>query len=296
MALTTKQPQLSQQPTLRRLWKAPTSAARWYWLIGSILLYIGITVWYIYTLKTQKYPGPINDPLRLFGIIAYIIVLMTAIYSLRRRFIHDLPGRVQDWLWMHIWFGIASILIVFMHENYAYITHDYCPGLGCLTTEYFAASALFALIFLVVSGITGRLLDIWQTRVIAREASSNGVGIVRTLEERLLELEYSIERYCAGKSDPFKNYCKQAMHDGMSRIKYAPNIAGHEEKDLQHIQETLVLHSQLGHSLRHQRRARLIISTWRTVHIILASLSLLVISYHAIMELLANVFHIITPA
>ena len=294
MALTTK-PTQSPQP-LRRIWKAPTSVARWYWLASSIVLYIGITAWYFYALKTQQYPGPINDPLRLFGIIAYIMVLSTAIYSLRRRFIHNLPGRVQDWLWMHIWFGIASVLIVFMHENYAYITHEYCLRLSCFTTEYFATSALFALIFLVVSGIVGRLLDSWQTRVIAREASSNGVGIARTLEERLLELEYSIERYCAGKSDAFKDYCKQALRGVSGTTKYIPDIAGHEQKDLERVLETLTIHKQLGQSLQRQHRARFIISTWRSIHIVLASLSLLVISYHAIMELLANVFHIITPA
>ncbi len=296
MALTTKPSQPLQSQTLRRIWKAPTSVARWYWLAGSIVLYIGITVWYFYTLKTQQYPGPINDPLRLFGIIAYVMVLSTAIYSLRRRFMHNLPGRVQDWLWMHTWFGIASVLIVFMHENYAYITHQYCMNLSCFTMEYGATSALYALIFLVVSGITGRLLDNWQTRVIAREASSNGVGIVRTLEERLLELEYSIERYCAGKSDGFKNYCKQALHGTATKALYTPEIAGHEEKDLQRVRETLLLHSQMAQSLQRQRHARFIISLWRSVHIVLASLSLLIISYHAIMELLANVFHLITPA
>ncbi len=102
---------------MRRLWRAPSSRSRGFWLTSSVLLYVAITGWYIYTLKTQQYPGPINDPLRLFGIIAYVLVLGTAAYSLRRRFVRGLPGRVQDWLWMHTWLGIASVLIVFMHEN-----------------------------------------------------------------------------------------------------------------------------------------------------------------------------------
>ncbi len=299
MALTTKSSQSAQnndRHTLRRLWKAPTSAARWYWLIGSVTLYIGVTVWYYYTLKTQQYPGPINDPLRLFGIIAYILVLITAIYSLRRRFIRSLPGRVQDWLWMHTWFGIASVLIVFMHENYARITHEYCPNLACVTDEYLATPALYALILLVVSGVSGRLLDSWQTRVIAREASRNGVGIARKLEERLLELEYSIERYAAGKSEAFKNYCTQALQHLAHPAKSIPEVAASERNDFQHVQETLEKHTRLARSLHRQRRARLIISIWRAIHIAIASISLLIISYHAIMELLTNVFHLIKPA
>lgn len=295
MALTTKSAQQNNdRHTLRRLWKAPTSAARWYWLIGSVVLYSGVTAWYFYALKTQQYPGPINDPLRLFGIIAYILVLSTAIYSLRRRFIRALPGRVQDWLWMHTWFGIASVLIVFMHENYVGITHEYCLNLSCVTTEYLARPALYALVLLVVSGISGRLLDSWQTRVIAREASRNGVGIARKLEERLLELEYSIERYSAGKSDAFKNYCTQALQARPAR--YVPEVAASEQNDLQRVQETLEKHGRLARSLHRQCRARRIISTWRSIHIAISTISLLIISYHAIMELLTNVFHFIKPA
>ncbi|GAC1358399.1 MAG: hypothetical protein NVS2B12_16540 [Ktedonobacteraceae bacterium] len=298
MALTTRDPETAQpqRHTLRRLWKAPISAARWYWLAASIALYIGISAWYFYTLKTQQYPGPINDPLRLFGILAYVLVLGTAIYSLRRRFIRSLPGRVQDWLWMHTWFGIASVLIVFMHENYARITHEYCLQPGCLRDEYLATGALYALILLVVSGIAGRLLDNWQTRIIAREASGNGVGISRTVEARLLELEYSIERYCAGKSDDFKSYCARAMRGRTRRANGAPEVMAHEQSDLQRVQETLTLRARLTQSLHRQRRAQNIIVVWRGVHIVIAILALLIISYHAIMELLANVLHIIIPA
>ena len=299
MASTTKSSQPGQSTDrhpLRRLWKAPTSAARWYWLIGSIVLYIGITAWYFYALKTQQYPGPINDPLRLFGIIAYVLILSTAVYSLRRRFIRSLPGRVQDWLWMHTWFGIASVLIVFMHENYARITHEYCPNLACVTDEYFATPALYALILLVVSGVSGRLLDSWQTRAIAREASRNGVGIERKLEERLLELEYSVERYCAGKSDAFKTYCQQVLQAPSRTVRDLPQVAGYEQNDFQRVQAELKIHAQLAQSLQRQRRARAIISSWRTIHIAIASISLLVISYHAVMELLSNVFHLIQAA
>ncbi len=299
MASTTKSSQPAQSTnrhTLRRLWKSPTSVARWYWLIGSIVLYIGITAWYFYALKTQQYPGPINDPLRLFGIIAYVLVLSTAVYSLRRRFIRSLPGRVQDWLWMHTWFGIASVLIVFMHENYARITHEYCPNLACVTDEYFATPALYALVLLVISGVSGRLLDVWQTRAIARDASRNGVGIARKLEERLLELEYSIERYSAGKSEAFKIYCQQALHEASRSVKYVPEVAVYEQNDLQRVQEAFKTHAQLAQSLQRQRRARNIINSWRTVHIAIAIISLLFISYHAVMELLSNVFHLIPAA
>lgn len=301
MSIATKQPSLAQKRTLRRLWKTPSSTTRWLWLVCALALYLGVFLSYFYALKTQQDPEPINDPLRIFGIIAFIMIVSTAAYSLRRRFMRGLPGKVQGWLWMHTWIGIATILIVFMHDNYGRITHDYCTNFACLTDTYWATSALFALIFLVVSGIIGRLLDMWQAHRIASEAGTNGVGIMRALEERILELEYTVERLCAGKSEPLKQYCLSAIEDGAS---YQP--AGHtaifsaimptERRDFQLAVETLTTRLALVKSLKRQQHAQLIMRAWRTCHIALASLALLVIAYHSIMELLANVLHVITPA
>src|SRR5215470_2605225 len=191
---------VSKQTRPGRLWKVPTSRARWYWLCASAILFLGIVAAYLYAHKTQQFPGPLTDPLRLFGILAFVLVLSTAAYSLRRRFVKSLPGKVQDWLWMHTWVGIITILIAMLHEDFGYIAHDYCQNASCLTNTYFAGSALFALILLVISGITGRLLDIRSTRLIARDANANGVGIVQALTTRIKELEYTIERLSAGKS------------------------------------------------------------------------------------------------
>ena len=298
MSVATNQPQASQKRLLRRIWRAPASKARWFWLACVLVLYIGIFFWYFYALKTQQDPQPINDPLRIFGIIAFVMVLSTAAYSLRRRFIRALPGKVQGWLWMHTWVGIATILVAFMHDNYTRITHDYCTNFGCLTDTYWATGALFALILLVVSGITGRLIDMWQTHTIAREAATNGVGIMSALEERILELEYTVERLCAGKSEPFKQYCLQAIELGASykSSTQTPTLVPNERRDFQQAIETLAARLALIKSLKRQQRAHATIRTWRTIHTVLACLALLVIAYHGIMELLANVLHVITPA
>ncbi len=247
---------------------------------------------YLYALRTQPFPGPFNDPLRFFGIVAFVLVLLTASYSLRRRFARGLPGKVQDWLWMHTWVGIIAILIALLHENFTHITHDYCQNFTCFTNAYAGTSALLALIFLVVSGVIGRLLDVWQARVIAQDASANGVGIVRALEERILELEYVVERLCAGKSQPFQQYCMQAIEQGENLPPTAPSLMPNEQADFKRAYETLITRTEVVQSLRRQQQARTLISTWRYVHIVLASLALLVILFHAVMELSINVFHL----
>jgi hypothetical protein len=293
MTLDVKQaPQELQPRPLRRIWHAPASKAKWFWLAAGLLFYIALYAWFYMALKAQGEAAPINDPFRLFGIIAYILVLSTAAYSLRRRFVRGLPGKVQSWLWMHTWVGVLTILIVFLHENYLFVLNGFVHQISDLTDTYWAGAALFALLFLVLSGVTGRLLDLWQTRLIAHEASTNGVGIVRALEERTLELEYTIERLCAGKSEPFKAYCLQALSSNAGQT-VAPPIVPDERLDFQRAYETLSRRAILIESLARQRRARRIISTWRTVHITLACIALIIISYHAVMELLTNVFHIL---
>jgi hypothetical protein len=294
MSLVVKRP--SVQPAgerpLKRIWRTPASRTKWFWLIGSILFYAAIYIWFYLASKAQGDAAPGNDPFRLFGIFAYILVLSTAAYSLRRRFVRGLPGKVQSWLWMHTWLGVITITIALLHENYAFVTNNFVTKFSDLTDTYWAGLALFSLIFLVVSGVTGRLLDLWQTHVIAREANTNGVGIVRAVEERILELEYTVERLCAGKSELFKKYCMQALGSGNLQQKF-PAIPVPERPDFQHAHDTLVMRADLLHSCRRQQRARLIMRIWRTAHITLACIALLVISYHGVMELLTNVFHVI---
>jgi len=275
----------------RRIWKAPISKAWWIWLALSILLYGSILAVYLIAIKTQPFAGPFSDPLRSFGILALVLVLVAASYSLRRRFVRGLPGMARAWLWMHIWIGITAVLVALLHENFDHILRDYCQNASCFTQAYGGTSALFALILLVASGITGRLLDVWQAHGIARDASTNGVGIVQAIEQRILELEYTVERLSAGKSEAFKNYCMQALEHASN--PGIPNLAPNEQADFQRAQETVTIYARLVQSLQRQNRARLIIRTWRYVHIVLACLALLIILYHGILESLTNVLHVI---
>ncbi len=291
MALASKQ----SLPAQRRVWKAPTTKAWWIWLAVSLLLYGSVYAVYLIAIKTQPFPGPLNDPLRSFGILAFLLVLATATYSLRRRFARGLPGMARDWLWMHTWIGITAVLIALLHENYTHILHDYCQNVNCLTQSYWGTSALLALIFLVLSGILGRLLDFWQARVIARDASINGVGIARALEEQILELEYTVERLSAGKSEQFKAFCLHAFEAPGSLPSEMPMLEPGEQADFQRAYEILTTRESLAQSLQKQRRARMIIRSWRSVHIVLACLALMIILFHGVMELLINVLHIIKP-
>ncbi len=271
----------SKPQRTRRVWKTPLTPMAWFWLILSIALYVGVYLWYLAGLKAVPYPVPLNDPFRLFGIIAFGLVLIVAAYSLRRRFVRVLPGSVQSWLWLHTWLGICSILIALLHENYLYILglNAYSFRLSMFIEGAAGTSALYSLILLVVSGIIGRLLDTLLARVIATEASSNGVGIIQSVEARIHELDLLLERLCAGKSIAFKHYFLQANNGA------TPQIMQGEQSDFQQAFEVFAKKAILQRSLNRQMLARRIIQWWRYVHITLACGALAVISFHSILEL-----------
>lgn len=289
-ATTTPSPASSQQ-SRRRIWKAPAARTRWFWLALAIVLYGGILLWYFYARSTQPFIGPFTDPLRFFGIVAFLLVLVTAAYSLRRRFIRGLPGMAREWLQMHIWLGIAAILIALLHTNFAPFLNSYCSSFHCLSDYQLGVSALFALIFLVVSGIVGRLLDIWEARTIAAEASSNGVGIVQALGERILDLEYTVERLSAGKSEAFKHYCLAAL-DTSTFSTSLPALSPQEEPDFRRARATLTERAKLVQSQQRQQQAKRIMRIWRYMHMVLAVLAVLIILYHSMAELFTNVWHV----
>jgi hypothetical protein len=284
---------VAQNRPMPRVWKTPTSRACWLWLSFSLLLYLVIFALYLAAIKTQAFPGPFNQPLLSFGIVAFVLVLATGTYSLRRRFARGLPGKAQDWLWMHTWIGIVALLIALLHENFTHILNNYCQNLSCFGNAYWGTGALLALAALVFTGIIGRLLDRWQAHTIARDANTNGVGIARAIEERILELEYEIERLAAGKTEPFKAYCLQALDAGADTSIRVPLLDAREMPDFQRASQTLQTRQQFVLSLQRQQRARFIIRTWRSIHISVSCLALVIITFHAVMELLTNVFHIL---
>jgi hypothetical protein len=272
------------QQISRRIWKKPKARTNWLWLIVSLLLYAGISFWYFTALKVQPDAGPDQDPFRIFGIIAFTLVILVVSYTLRRRFVRILPGRVEGWLWLHTWLGIVSILVALQHEVYENLS-DLQLSLSTFIASDFGVSALYGLILLVISGVIGRLLDIWQARIISVEANRNGFGIAQSVKERIHELDLLIERLSAGKPTAFKQLCAQALHARHTLPSEAAPLAPQEITDFQHLRDVISSRTQLMRSLQRQRRAHFTIRGWRYVHITVACFSLFFICTHSLLEL-----------
>src|SRR5947209_3644056 len=237
MAFAGKSP--AQPRTTRRIWRTPGSKLNWLFLILSLSILGWVYLLFRSAVATQLFPGPYNAPFRQFGIVSFALVLVVAAYTLRRRFARSLPGKVQNWLWLHVWFGVISVVIACMHENFQNITHDLEWTKTRFTEYYFGTSALFALILLVATGVVGRLLDIWQARVIAAEADTNGVGINRSVQERMFELFLKVERLSAGKSASFQHFSQDALALSAELPTSLPVLQPNELADFELVYEAL---------------------------------------------------------
>ena len=295
MSISTRSPNVaapSSRPP-RRLWRVPRSKVWWLSLLAAMLLYGLILLYFVKTGGISDKPG--TGSLPRFGIIALFLLSVPLTYTLRRRFFRALPGKAQDWLWIHNWTGIVVLLTILLHTNFYEVLRGYCYSSACLSSYYGGPIALDGLFLLVTSGIIGRLLDWRLARAIAKEASSNGVGIVEALQERLRVLELTVERLFAGKSEPFKQYCRQALaQNGNVTLPYPP-LLPREQADFQRANETLLEHARLLQSLRRQQRARWLMRRWRVVHRTLACVALCAIGLHLgwlALHMLGGRFHL----
>jgi len=282
------------------------------------VLYGVVFAWYYGATRppnTQIGPAdPEGKTLLYIGVIAFLMILGAAAFSLRSRFMRSLPGKAQSWLWMHTWLGVAALLVVFLHENFDHFLRAFpFPLALCWSDSYLGVASFYALMLLVATGITGRLLDKWQAHTIARDAGTNGVGIARALKERILEIEYVIERLSAGKSEPFQQYCMLAIESGsdvdaspvdmfVQAMRFnepplppAPALPSQEHADFLRAHQALLDHLRLTQSLRKQQRARLVMRVWRYVHNAIAAFALAIILYHVGMETLSHVLTVLPP-
>lgn len=291
MAVSTRPP---QQNATRRVWHTPTSKAALYWFLFAALYCLIFYVLYAVVFNAHIFTGPWFDHVFRAGVMSYVMILAVAAYSWRTRFFHNLPWKAQNWVWMHMALGIAAVLLALLHADYSFVLHWDCSSQqNCFTAHYWGMPSLYALIFIALSGAVGRLLDKWQTRMIAQDASTNGIGIAKAITGRLLELEYVIERFSAGKSEPFKEYCSLAIESVGAPPAKLPELAPREQADFQGAYESLKEHARLARSLQMQQRAHSIFRAWRNAHMVLVPLALLIITYHGIAELLINVLHVI---
>ena len=81
----------------------------------------GLIFWAFYRLvPTLPIPGIEIGTVYTLGIIAVLFILFIMTYSLRKRLIRGISGRLDNWLWAHIYLGILALFIVALHAEFRF--------------------------------------------------------------------------------------------------------------------------------------------------------------------------------
>lgn len=144
----------------------------------------GFIFWAIYRwVPSLPIPGVEKGTVYILGIIAVLLILFVMTYSLRKRLTRGMPGRLDDWLWAHIYLGLLALFIIALHAEFRF------------SWDYSTASVIF-LALIIVTGIAGRY---FYTRVPASIAAE---------QEKVLSqvdgVTKSINDVLVGKSRPFQ--------------------------------------------------------------------------------------------
>jgi len=149
-----------------------------------ITIVAGFIFWAFYRwAPTLPIPGIEIATVYALGIVAVLIILFILTYSARKRLARGMPGRLDNWLWAHIYLGILVLFIVALHAEFRF-------GL-----DYNTIAVIF-LVLVIVTGAVGRYFYKTVPQKIVTEQE-------RVLE-RLAEVMSSIDEIMVDKSKQFQ--------------------------------------------------------------------------------------------
>ena len=129
---------------------------QWFW--GSVIgLAIGVAIYIPYAHFTigGARGGTIIGI--LYGIIGFGFMVFAGLLSLRKRFPVWRMGRTSTWMRGHLWLGLISYPIIFLHSGFSF-------GKGTLT---WWMMVIFTIV--IISGIVGAILQHYVPKVMTRE-------------------------------------------------------------------------------------------------------------------------------
>jgi len=93
----------------------------------------------------------------LYGIVGFGFMVFAGLLSLRKRFPVWRMGRTSTWMRGHLWLGLISYPIIFLHSGFSF-------GKGALT---WWMMVIFTIV--IVSGIVGAIIQHYLPKVMTRE-------------------------------------------------------------------------------------------------------------------------------
>jgi len=161
-----------------------TTISRTHKRLALFTLVAGFIFWVVYRFAPYlPIPGVEKGTVYLLGIVAVLLILFVMTYSLRKRVVKGVPGRLDNWLWAHIYLGILALFIIALHAEFRF------------GWDYNTAAVIF-LALVIITGVVGRY---FFTRFPSSIASEQEKVI-----SQLDEVKKSINELMAGSSRPFQ--------------------------------------------------------------------------------------------
>jgi hypothetical protein len=231
-------------------------------LIGGAIVALALSM-----LKTAQDDGGDADAAFLLlagtGLIAVVLMLLTAFYSARKRrrvLQEHLPGTMMTWLKAHVWLGLVA--------TFAIVVHWWLYPINSRITS--GKITLAILVVLVVSGIAWRIVYVTVPRGIPDKVGNLSLKDTRSRRE---QIEVEIEKTLAGASDDLRRLADELLR-GKTKVAEldgrAATLAVQEQASWQELRALAErLHRYRGREPKQERYHR-ILQGWKLLHLPLA--------------------------
>ncbi len=255
---------------MRNVW--PSRSFSWRWIAAIVVFSAAIATASLFYLQSGQPARGYTFWGYVLGILALVASVVAIAYPLRKRWFQELlrivPGRMQDWLWLHMTVGISALVLAGFHS-------------GWNLKLSWGSVSFVVLIFLVLGGIYGR----WRYQTVARKVPElvGNLSLADT-QENLADNELELETLSAGRSRAFKNSVLEILDlQAGNKFEWEALIAQLVEDEQARAEELVQLGQERAELLERyklQRKIKWQLGGWRLLHLPLTLLFPIAIGLH----------------
>ena len=260
-----------KQTSLSRPTTRSERAKPWIILASLILIAAGFIAFFKFN-SLQSLDAFVGNTFVLvvgLGVLTVILILIVFFYTLRKRnFQEHPPGTMMAWLQAHVYIGLLSLVVVFIHIWIPSFSKGWSSG------KY--ALVVFAL--LVLSGIAWRIIYATVPPKVA-----DNVGNLSTFDtkekDRLVKVE--IDKLLAGKSAEFRRAAQKRLEGRPAEKNLSSgSLPSSEQPDWNRFVKLADRLERYSRREVQQIRYARFLQSWKLLHIPLAGVLIILIGVH----------------
>lgn len=196
------------------------------------------------------------------GVITLILILIPLFYTFRKRALQEkMPGTMMAWLQSHVYLGLLSLGVVFVHIWVPSFSDEWTSG----------KSALVVFALLVISGVAWRIVYVLVPPKVAEQVGNLSLS---DTQDKTRNTRVEIDKLLAGKSTEFQQAAKKYL-SGSSKEKFA----GDEIAWVRFVRLADRLSRYTSREVSQKRYARFL-QGWKALHIPLSIILVVIVGIH----------------